>query len=181
VRKPTVNADRRYEIGSRALATIFSRIHPTPWTRREECLNDIFVSVTRIEADKLPLLDQRDNLKRAVKALEKADKLIPEYGVFSAVHETIRDASHFIGEQAKRLNVSRSGGPGEGSTERKGRAAAEAYVLIRRWQNRVPDGKDTAFINLASQLYEAATGETGTQANCANQCAVFVEEIRQGK
>lgn len=180
MRKPTVDVERRNAI-DRALATILSRIHPSLSTRRKDCLDNISKSVKRIKADPFALLDLRDNLKAAARALNKADKLIPPYGVFAMVHETIREASNFIEEQVKRLKVPRSGGPGKGATERKRRAAAEAYVLIRRWQKRDPEGKDTVFINLASQLYEAATGETEEEANCKGQCATFVKEMQRAK
>jgi len=80
------------------------------------------------------------------------------------------------GKEVKNAQIRRTR---QEATERKRRAAAEAYVLIRQWQKRIPDAKDTALINLASQLYEAATGKIGMQANCEGQCATFVKQIER--
>lgn len=178
MRKLIVEATRHNAI-NRAQTTILSRAHPSLLTKREQCWGDISASVTRIQADKFRVLDVRDDLKSAAKALKKADDLVPPYGIFVGVHDRIRGAADLIEQEANRLKVRRSGGPGEGATERKRRAAAEAYVLIRRWQKRDPEGRDTAFINLASQLYQAATGQTETQANCEKQCATFVKEMQR--
>jgi hypothetical protein len=160
-----------------------------PADRERQCRRFLSNDIMEIaEAGPPTAKKSKEQLTAAAKALRaalEAVKAMPPFRRFLLLEslqanflDQLASAASTVALQATRQRVPRDGGRRTDARYRKQEAAWAAWVLLERYGQKRPTlTKDGPFPELASTLYEAATGKR--DADLWHQCLVVWRTVEQ--